>query len=239
MGIQTSNIVTNGLKICIDPANDKSYPGTGVDVYDLSPALGIKYSIVNQASWNTSNNGSFTFPTPIGTATASRISSNTLQNLNTAEMTIDVWVKRTISNNSYNMVWSTFLPYLSFLDTDKFLFAWQAPSGFGQQSQKNLYTNGIYSNNVWYNVCCTVYINVASGTSIGKIYVNGILDIESETYTDVTQLNTISDFLLLGNHAGTRYPLVGNISCFKIYNRILTDSEILNNFNALKSRFDL
>ena len=239
MATQTSNIVTNGLKICIDPANDKSYPGTGADVYDLSPLSGIKYSIVDQSSWNTSNSGSFIFPIPSGNATASRISSDTFQNLNTAEMTIDVWLKKTFSENPYTMVWSTFLPYLSFLDTNQFLFSWDAPSGFGQQSQKTLYTNGIYSNNVWYNVCCTVYTNVTSGTSIGKIYVNGILDIASETYTNVTQLSNLSNYLLLGNHAGTRYPFVGNISCFKLYNRILTDSEILNNFNALKSRFDL
>ena len=226
------NIVTNGLKICIDPANDRSYPGTGVDVYDLSPVSGITYSIVDQASWNTSNNGSFIFPTPIGTATASRISSNTnlsFQNLNT-EMTIDVWFKRTISNNQYNMLLSTGLPYLSFLDTNQFLFSFDATG------HKWLYSVKTYSNNVWYNVCCT--LTQTAGTSVAKIYVNGILESTSPTYTGVTISNYVWPFSL-GNHSISRHPFVGNISCFKLYNRILTDSEILNNFNTLKSRFYL
>ena len=226
------NIVTNGLKMCIDPANNRSYPGTGLGVYDLSPVLGITYSIVDQASWNTSNNGSFIFPTPIGTATASRISSNTnlsFQNLNT-EMTIDVWFKRTISNNQYNMLLSTGLPYLSFLDTNQFLFSFDATG------QKWLYSVKTYLDNVWYNVCCT--LTQTAGTSVAKIYVNGILESTSPTYTGVTISNYVWPFSL-GNHSVSRYPFVGSISCFKLYNRILTDSEILNNFNALKGRFGL
>ena len=226
------NIVTNGLKMCIDPANNRSYPGTGLGVYDLSPVLGITYSIVDQASWNTSNNGSFIFPTPIGTATASRISSNTnlsFQNLNT-EMTIDVWFKRTISNNQYNMLLSTGLPYPSFLDTNQFLFSFDATG------QKWLYSVKTYLDNVWYNVCCT--LTQTAGTSVAKIYVNGILESTSPTYTGVTISNYVWPFSL-GNHSVSRYPFVGNISCFKLYNRILTDSEILNNFNALKGRFGL
>lgn len=226
------NIVTNGLKMCIDPANNRSYSGTGVDVYDLSPELGITYSIVDQASWNTSNNGTFTFPNPVGTATASRISSSTnisFQNLNT-EMTIDVWFKRTIINNAINIAWSTGLPYLAYPDSNRFLFSFDATG------QRLLYSTGTYLNNVWYNVCCT--LTQTAGTSVAKIYVNGILESTSPTYTGVTISNYVWPFSL-GNHSLQRYPFVGNISCFKLYNRILTDSEILNNFNALKSRFGL
>lgn len=229
------NIVTNGLKMCIDPANNRSYPGTGLGVYDLSPVLGITYSIVDQASWNTSNSGSFIFPTPIGNATYSRVQSNTVQNLNTAEMTIDVWFKRTASNNAYNMVWNAYLPYLSFNANNNFLFSWTAVG----LTQKTLFSTITYSNDIWYNVCCTLTQDVTSGTSIGKIYVNGILENTSPTYTGVTQVNNVVTAFVLGNWTSTSYPFVGNISCFKLYNRILTDLEILNNFNALKGRFGL
>jgi hypothetical protein len=230
------NIVTNGLKMCIDPANNRSYSGTGLGVYDLSPALGITYSIVDQASWDTSNNGSFIFPTPVGTATASRIESITTQNLNTAEMTIDVWFKRTVSNNSYNMVWNTYLPYLSFNSSNYFLFSWTAVG----LTQKTLLSTRTYSNDVWYNVCCTLTQDATSGTSVSNMYVNGILENTSPTYTGVTQVtNQVVKFVLGNWTASGPYPFVGNISCFKLYDRILTNSEILNNFNALKSRFGL
>ena len=223
-------IVTNGLKIYIDPANDRSYSGTGVNVYDLSPKLGITYSIVDQASWNKSNNGSFIFPNPIGNATASRVQSFTDQNLNTAEMTIDVWLKRTVSNNQYNMVWNAFLPYLSFNSSNYFVLSWTAVI------QRTLLSTRTYSNNVWYNVCCTLTQDVTSGTSIGKIYVNGILENTSPTYTGVTEVRNVIDTFMLGNWPPPRYPFVGDISCFKLYDRILTDSEIVYNFNALKSK---
>ena len=90
--------------------------------------------------------------------------------------------------------------------------------------------------NVWYNVCCT--LTQTAGTSVAKIYVNGILESTSPTYTGVTISNYVWPFSL-GNHSVSRYPFVGSISCFKLYNRILTDLEILNNFNALKGRFGL
>jgi hypothetical protein len=226
--------VTNGLQVYIDAANIKSYSGAGASVYDLSPATGFTYSLREQATWSSTNNGTFQFPSPIGTATASRVESIGTQNWNSDSMTIDVWLNRTSSNNTYNIVWDVYLPYLSFYNANFFRFSWRTG---GNLVQRVLDTASTYSDNTWYNVCCTLDQNIAAQTSIAKIYVNGALTDTSPTYA-ATASYTITSALRLGNWAGPRYPFVGSISNFKLYNRVLTDAEILQNYRALKGRFE-
>ena len=233
-------VVTNNLKMYLDPANIRSYATTGNIIYDLSPVVGLTYSFTLQASWNSSNGGVFSFPDPI-TTTASMISSGLYQN-SSSEMTIDVWFKRTKSNNAFNMIWSYYLPYLAFRSNNKFYLSWRHDDIIG--NQRLLESINLYSNNVWYNVCCTIKISVLENTSFAKIYVNGVLESTSPTYTGVTQLYvpppSYSQFQL-GNwsYGSENYPFEGSISNFKLYDRILSDTEIMQNYKALKSRFGL
>jgi hypothetical protein len=232
-------IVTNNLKMYLDPANIRSYASTGDIIYDLSPVVGLTYSFTLQASWNSSNGGVFSFPDPI-TTTASMISSGVYQN-SSSEMTIDVWFKRTKSNNTYNMIWSYYLPYLAFRPNNKFYLSWRHDDIAG--NQRVLESTNTYSNNVWYNVSCTITNSVLENISFAKIYVNGVLESISPTYTGVPQsyVPPVGTRFMLGNwsYGSEKNPFEGSISNFKLYDRILSDSEILQNFNALKSRFGL
>jgi hypothetical protein len=54
------DIVENGLVLHLDAANPRSYPGTGTGWFDLS-GLGNNGTLINGVSYNTSNNGIFTF----------------------------------------------------------------------------------------------------------------------------------------------------------------------------------
>ena len=51
-------IVTDGLVLCLDAANPKSYPGSGTTWTDLS-GNGNNGTLVNGASYNSVNNGVF------------------------------------------------------------------------------------------------------------------------------------------------------------------------------------
>jgi hypothetical protein len=233
-------VVTNNLKMYLDPANIRSYASTGNIIYDLSPVVGLTYSFTLQASWNSSNGGVFSFPDPI-TTTASMISSGVYQN-SSLEMTIDVWFKRTKSNNTYNMIWSYYLPYLAFRPNNKFYLSWRHDDI--ALNQRVLESTNTYSNNVWYNVCCTIKSSVLENTSFAKIYVNGILESTSPTYIGVPQpyVSPVGTRFMLGNwsYGGPeKHPFEGSISNFKLYDRILSDSEISQNYIALKSRFGL
>jgi hypothetical protein len=83
----------------------------------------------------------------------------------------------------------------------------------------------------WYN--CTISTN---GTT-HNIYLNGQLINSNSTATqtgNVTRI-VIGSYLLNGGNE----QFNGLISNVKIYNRTLLASEILQNYNALKGRFNL
>ena len=69
----------------------------------------------------------------------------------------------------------------------------------------------------------------------GNYYENGIL-INSGSLTKPTAGN---DNLYLSYRSGTNYYFNGKISNIQIYNRALSASEVLQNYNALKGRFNL
>jgi hypothetical protein len=66
-------------------------------------------------------------------------------------------------------------------------------------------------------------------------------------YINAIQTNSAASSLVSGGGTTsigydinrTNYPFKGNISNTQIYNRALTASEIQQNYNALKSRFNL
>lgn len=87
-------------------------------------------------------------------------------------------------------------------------------------------------NNQWNNIVATY------NGSQKKIYVNGALVATQSVTGTVNQNNTGPAFIgIYGNFAG--YPFNGKISQTKIYNIALTDQQIKQNFNALRSRFGI
>lgn len=232
-------ITTNGLSLYVDPANYNTYNG-GIYVYDMIGNTGLTFSFENDASFSNTNNGTFQVD-GITSTTASSVTSNIVYTM-TSQMSWDVWFKRTNDGKKYNMVYSNNIPYLSFRGNglNNFLFSWLT-SLSGITTQQSLVTIGTYSNNVWYNVSCTLNQDVSSTTSTANIYVNGLL--VRTTTTGVGTVDAVyqpinSNRLRIGNFSSPKYPFTGNIGAFKVYNRILSASEVLQNYNALKSRYE-
>jgi hypothetical protein len=93
---------------------------------------------------------------------------------------------------------------------------WQMATIVGDRSQPNvsIYLNGILQT-------LQTYVGASSFTTIGNITNNQILTIGSESDTN------------------TPHPINSSMSQIQIYNRALTASKILQNYNAAKSRFGL
>lgn len=87
----------------------------------------------------------------------------------------------------------------------------------------------------WYYVCFTKTAGLIGSTS--KLYANGQEYAGAVEGTDTTPNITLSTFVV-GRLDATRW-FNGNIANVQIYNRALTQSEILQNYNAQKSRFNL
>jgi len=90
----------------------------------------------------------------------------------------------------------------------------------------------ITSTGSWYNIGCTI-----SG-SVAKVYLNGI---EQNSVTKAFTIGSWNDSNVTIGRRGTiaqRY-FPGNIATVHAYNRVLSSTEILQNYNAQKSRFGL
>ena len=73
-----------------------------------------------------------------------------------------------------------------------------------------------------------------------KFYINGVL-LGTQNVTGVlgTNANGMSIGAYGGFNGGRSYYYSGDIATMKFYNRTLTDTEVLQNYNATKSRFGL
>jgi hypothetical protein len=101
---------------------------------------------------------------------------------------------------------------------------------------RNLSPNYTFLANTTYNVSFT--LNSSTGAAVA--YLNGAV-LSSTTFT-AGAISYSALPVLIGASYGAN-PVgeffAGNIYSVKIYNKILTSSEIQQNYNALKSRFNL
>ncbi len=218
-------ISTNGLVLALDAGNRLSYVSGSTLWNDISNNNN-NGTLTNGPTFNAANGGSIVFD---GVDDFVNYGNNTLLNLN--KHTICFWfypkdtttkeiiVKSSDSNNGVG-------PYEVFQNTGKIWY----------RLNFNSNPNTTISGNINYNVNQWNYI-VATYDNINmKTYINTVLDINT-SFTPILT-NSTGD-LCIGAYANTQYPLNANMSIVTIYNRAFSASEVLQNFNAQKSRFGL
>ena len=93
---------------------------------------------------------------------------------------------------------------------------------------------GSLSNDVWYNLVLTVNPN-GTGQDL-KAYTDAALITSSTSSSSFLWDGDIADLYLGVGFTTARY-FTGDIANFQIYDRHLSQAEILQNYNAHKSRF--
>ena len=130
-------------------------------------------------------------------------------------------------------------PYPRLIDKSVYLLHLTSTSPFGVY--QNIYTSGglrqtgissVVTAGNWNHIVCTY------DGQYGKIYVDAEL-VKTRDFGSVLACNTNSSSLKIAGDGTTNRPLNGEMPISKIYNKILTASEVLQNFNATKSRFGL
>ena len=219
----------NGLVLCLDAANSKSYPGSGTVWTDLS-GRGNNGTLTNGPTYSSANFGSIVFD---GVDDGVQLPGT---NFSLNQMTISSWNFSSNYNQNGFMFEKTTngtvnTQYSLFFNGDNTIY-YRTKAVSTEDLTVNTTTAGVV-NNQWNNVVATF-----DGT-IKRIYVNGVLRATSTTLSGtVTQNTTGAAFIgIYGNFAG--YPFNGRISNTTIYNRALTASEITQNYNALKSRYGI
>jgi hypothetical protein len=222
MGLSHSpRIVTDGLVLCLDAANKRSYPGTGTTWTDRS-ASGYSGTLTNGPTFNSANGGSIVFdgsndyvarPNFIGT---------------TSTFSVCHWIKlavnqtrRTIFSNytSNNRGWVTGISDSS-----------QNVVKFYLGDTVHLYASSALDLNVWY------LVSVTYDNGNPKIYINETLNNSSSSATVVFGPTLYpNDIGRLG--VGSQY-FNGSIANVFVYNRALTADEVRQNYLATKGRYE-
>jgi hypothetical protein len=227
MGISGGpDTIQDGLILCLDASDKNSYPGSGTTWTDVAGTN--NGTLTNGPTFNSANGGSIVFDGTndyVGCGTSTPPSGN---------ISIFTWIYPTYFNSTWNIL---ITKWFNPTGTD-FHYALKSNGGNGTNIRQNLYTtsnsdiygNYVFSLNNWYNVGFTL---VNGGTL--TFYVNGNTDGTSNTVSRTTQSSTLQ----IGDDRGTYYSLSGSLSSVKIYNRALSQSEVLQNYNAQKSRFGL
>ena len=235
-------IVTNGLVLDLDAAKRDSYAGVGTAWNDISGNRN-NGSLTNSPTFNNVNSGSIVFDGVDDYGEAQRNIT-----LRPDYVTICAWVKYTGGQNlSFiggcgNTGTAGYSLYINCVGGIPNNFGFIAGNGNtigGGTPSVNFGTPGVSTIN---------YICATFDGSILRGYQNGVLinSVTQPTPGPLVYPTTGSSPILGGMFIGiiessisvARY-WTGNIFQIKVYNRALSSTEILQNYNATKSRFGL
>jgi len=222
-----TSIVRDGLVLYLDAANKKSYSGTGTAWNDLRGATNTA-ELVNSPTFNSSNAGYFEFVTD----DFARMQNDT--SLDAQSPTVEVWVKtNSLTQNGFFFEKGT-------VNTQYSLFQ----EGTTLRWRMNLVSIGINT----LSITSSNFLNTDSWFQIvgtytsgdRRIYINGV-QVAADTQTGTINTNSGGMSVgVYGGYAGSRgYYYNGNLSSVKVYNRALSATEIQQNFNALRGRYNV
>lgn len=225
-------IVTNGLVMYLDAANKKSYPGSGTSWIDLSGNRNNGTSF-GSPTFSGENAGSLVFD---GTDDRVEISHSVSLAI-TVSITAMAWIKfsnlsvdRVVVSKPEPFFGTTPSPYELYINNSgKAVFMRGDAFAYGQGSTA---TNAM-SFGVWQHVAATVNTNALIHYLNGSRNGTGTLDNGSG--------RDQGGKLYIGHRPNNSSPLFtnGNIASVSIYNRALSPDEVLQNYNATKTRFGL
>lgn len=221
-------IVTDGLVLYLDAANPKSFSTASNTWIDISK--GEYNGSISGATFSSLKSGAVVFD---GIDDYVEI-PNTISLLpSVGSGTIDfVYKLNATASGDFRNIWGFTNNIFQYENNQGFmLFVWR---------YTDLLYNGLSSGIAYgdfniYHITCTYTSTIGSSTF--KIYKNGVF-LGNITYPK--SLISSNNSLRLGNP----YTITGDsnnctIFNFKIYNRVLSDSEVFQNFNATKTRFGL
>ena len=228
-------IVTNGLVLTLDAADRNSYVSGSATWNDLT-ANNYNGTLTNGPTFVSTNGGSINFD---GVDDHVNIPYNS--NLNLASWTLSSWVKLNATPDFTDTIISR--GYDSGFTVNYYIDCrtnFQVGSYKGSPLADQFVTSSTTTASrigLWTNV-------VAYRTTDYKVgvYINGVRENEV-TYTladfSSTSVNSTINLGALNQNGTMARFLNAQIASSQLYNRALSSSEVLQNFNAQKSRFNL
>ena len=227
MGLSHSpKIVTNGLVLALDAANNKSYTGSGTSWNDLSGNSNTG-TLTNGPTFSAGNMGSIVFD---GADDYVNISNTSI--LNNSSQTINIWFLYTsIPGNGVSVIGK----HDSVGSQNGYNMGLYGGAVFCQFKPSSNTDAGSVSTNMSANTWTLITLKFTIGSTL-TLYKNGN-KISTNALSSVTMT---SQPLRIGQSVDTYWSaLPGRVASLQIYSRELSDDEVLQNYNATKSRFGL
>ena len=212
-------IVTDGLVFAVDAANYESYLGSGTTWSDLVGSN--DGTLTNGPTFDSGNGGSIVFD---GVNDYVSLSVPT-----SGDTTYCAWFKTNGSNANTRII------HANTSGQRNFSLGTPSTSGYvgGYDGTNQPATTLTFDDGNWH------YAIVVMKTNDYKVYVDG----QNQSLTWVLGTtgnwnNNTTNVEYIGTRIGGSF-LNANLAQVKIYNRALSSTEVLQNYNALKSRFNL
>ena len=220
------SIISDGLIYFIDPANTRSYPGTGTSVNLLISGTGS--SLINGTGFSSINNGSFYFDGTNDYINTNQYSSSI--GLTSSDFTICLWTK-IVDNNQFNAFVSR---TSSNLPAPIDMYTHTADRKMRVLVGNTSAWSTLQSNNplplAW------TYLTFTLNSILASLYYNAVLDTSTNLATArIESANPI----IIGTRDDNFTHMKGNIGQVQIYNRALSAQEILQNYNATRYRYGI
>jgi hypothetical protein len=222
-------IVSDSLLLYLDAGNNKSYSGSGSTWTDL---IQNNNATLTNTTFNSSNGGNLVF-----NGSNSSIITNSFKTVSSGS---------NVNNDTTNEIWYKWngvnqlgvITYVGVGASSGYLgFLMNNGSNLGVSGNKvsviygGEYFNALDTGTTFATLTSSVWTQlvITKTTSICKLYQNGIfLGSTTKTQTNYTSTSPYQSAFF-----------GGSLSIAKLYNRALTDAEVLQNYNALKGRFGL
>jgi hypothetical protein len=247
MGLAHSpSIISDGLIIYLDAANQRSYAGSGTFWYDLSGTGNTAY-LINGPSF--SGAGGSSVISCDGTNDYIEVIDNSSLDFGLNNFTVEYWAKKTASTVGSDNIWG---PNKWNTGASPGTNEWTLSIGNGSvgdgsgdhiefyiESGSTLY--GIRNVNYTFLNTWKQFVGIRSGGSL-VLYLNGasIGSTSPSGMTPSTSINNVSgrNLRINNSYLNNLYTKADN-SILRIYNRALSATEILQNYNATRKRFGL
>ena len=220
-------IVTDGLILYLDAANTKSYPGTGTAWYDLS-GNNNHSTLVDGPTFNPANLGSIDFD---GTAKFITVADSSSINFGTGDFSLEFFIK--LNNLSHYILNKAAFGggrgYAVAVIYDNLWFGIQGDANYA--TLFNLATIAVTT-----GIILNITLVCNQTTNFAHAYINGVLKGSNDISTQVGT-TTGTSTLYLSSQYSPSYYANNKRYVTKIYNKALSAAEVLQNYNALKSRY--
>ena len=228
------SIVSDGLVLYLDAANRRCYSGSGNTVNGLVGGIGA--TLVNGVGFTSTNSGYFSLDgtndyISVPNGFSSYFKSNDY-------WSVDLWVKL-LNQTAGEPVLVSAGPAIGYFDLFLEVGDNQIYFAAGRGSDSGYIQNQNVSNTLGYNLTARYFniVFIKTGSTTGSVSVNSINIPMSISGGGLSSMPNINEELRIGTFRQSGFELHGNIGQVKIYNRALSEQEILQNFNATRFRY--